>query len=931
MGAPNSWGSTTIPAGAMKAIMIVLLPLLVLFGDGVPRAEAFFSSVDYATEDEGRREVLSFPLPVGSGAPHLRLLDAKVAQLTVPGVLALPLSFDLKRSRYVDWVKVEEIRSGEMGLTVLIGLKMDDLSLRGILDRPRPATASGSEAGEMVRPYRLLIEQPPRAVIFGPSRMLEADVFPGRDATLVAVSFFGNGTVQQNLDYDNHVLRLEWSKASLDANWRPVVPAGLVERVATYEFPTHVEMELALHPDAGQAFFYPSPESGTLVIELRTGEQQLGRAKEAQQMVQARLDAIQRGTTLPLDRLVPAFLNGAAKARLLEQDVDEAHFFDRARLAEQARQPERAMAYLDSLLRIFPDTSNREVLDWYRFELIRAMGWDDSLVLDQLTTLLSRYPNTYRYPQYRLLQMQLLNRMGQFESASAIMSDPNLPKGSPEVALERARTLLGVHRVEDAETALLHTIHLDRPRGDAATHAQFLLAKLMERRGEMERAAAILSGLTNEQILRLGNNPNYLMEISDLYYKNRNFPAALRFYAMLLGQYPKDLALAPWALLRSGDCRRHIGDREGALRIFDQLAVEFPQSESAAWGRIFKVQIETDRPLDERLAELGGIAAATSLQGVIMEVHITEATLRGDAGQHREAIRILNDLLALTSHEAVIRRAERLKRTYVSAGVKQALAGGRPEYAVLLAQSFGRDWRGQPGFEELHALVAEALMRLGIYDKAIEMLTGVKTVLATELLATARALQGELQSSGSSGVTQTVAGLPPSVSVSDARARLSGAKRMAGQERWKAISVLMEATPERLLSPAEGLDRAVLMVKADMSRGRLPEAADRLEGVLYQREIGTGEYHYWYATILQTWKGDDSAMALFGRVANEAKNREVQALAYLHLGDILKRRGKLDEAQEAYRKSAEMHPIDVVNLAATENALQLRMVQGATE
>ncbi|MBF0123968.1 MAG: tetratricopeptide repeat protein [Magnetococcales bacterium] len=914
--------------GLHRLILMAALVMLLLSNLVVRPASAFFSAMEHSSDMDGGRETISFSVPATGPTPRLLLIQPKSARLTVPGLLALPVMFDLKKSRYIESIRVEEIRRGEMGIQLNLKLKEENLNLQGIVDKPRLLSAGG----ELVRTYRLLLEPAPKALVAGPTRLTDGHIFPGRDGTLLAIGFSGNGTMEPTWDISNRVVRLVWPKALVDpagqSVWNNMVPVGLVDRLVVHPFGDYVEMEIVTHPSVEQLFFYRSPESGSLMVELRVVGG-LGREKDAQAMLARRLEAIQQGRPLPFNRLVPMFVHSDKKVKLAGTDVDEDYFYDNARKSEQSSQFAKARAYLDSLLQVFPDTANREWIEFYKFDLATAMDWRSGWVLSELNTLLSRYPNTPLYSPYRLLQLRLLNDSSQFEGAASIMDDANLPHDSVAVLIERARAMLGLNRLDEAEVHLRRVMELDKKNGDDRARAQLMLAQLLDRRGSHPQAITLLDTLTGGQIGRLGNDPAHLMEVADLYYKNQKFPQALRFYTILLSQYPINETLSPWALLRAGDCQRHLGDRDDALRLFDQLALQFPTSESAGWGQIFKVQMATDKSMEERIAELEKIVTGSNLPGVAVEARLIMATLRGDAGQHREALEALNELLAFTSQESVRQRSDRLKRQYATAGMKKALTSGRPEYAVLLAELFGRDWRNQHGFEELQVLLAEALLRLGLYDKGVALLQGLPTPPAPELRTLAGMLtQGLREKEQINPVTLRSNSLPD-MSPAAARVRLAAARRQAQQEVWKQVTLLLEPIPQELLNETETIDLLMLLARADAERGRIPEAVDKLETLLYKRPMGNGEYHYWYATLLQSWKGNANALPVFQRVAREAQDAEVRALAYTHVGDILKQAGDLSQAQQAYEEAAKLHPLSSMSMAAQENALQLKMIRGA--
>ncbi|MBF0282892.1 MAG: tetratricopeptide repeat protein [Magnetococcales bacterium] len=898
-----------IPSRSLAALLRRVRPLLflALLLAWTPDARAFYTVMNYAAEEFGKRDVLSFQLPPGEPRPQLALTGDKSLRITITGLLALPFvgDFDPKKTRFLESVKVEEIPGGKMGIYLNITLKEPFLDFRDNL----------SKEGL----FRLEFERYPVALAVGPTRLLEGRVLAGRDATLLLLSYTGHGWVRKSVDFGARVVRLEWQGSSLDQGWREVAPEGLVDKFHAQAFQgSQVEAEIGLDPAASDVHFYRSSEAGTLVVEIRAAHQ-IGRQQEAEEIIRRRQESLQKGHPEPLNRLTPVFVNGPNKVILNKVAVDEAYYWDTAKEAEKDYHFAKALGYLSGLLEVFPDTANRELIELYRVELASKMNWQPSWALAKLEEAMVRQPNNHRYPLFRLQQLKLLNRVKQFENAMAIMNDPNLPKNSPEVQIERGRALLGLQQWEKAQDLLHGVFPLDTANGDFSAEANYLLARLEADRGDPEKAAAALRKLSRDHWHRLSNHPDWLLDVGEIFYENRSYEEALHRFAIFLNNYPKDPELAPRAMLRAAESNRRLKRNDAALDLLNHLLLEYPDSDQAIWAKIHRLQMDEAKELEPRLKELWSIIHSSSFNDAVVEAYITVASLQGDSGSHRESIQTLNTLLTLTSRQSVVERVHILKHHYMVEGMKSALKEDRPEFAVALAEAFGADWRKESAFTDARILLAEALMRMGIYDRAVDLVKGVDVSPAPEMLKL-----GKMLAVGSPlGVEAHRKDLFPE----EARIRLNAASRQAERQEWEAVLVLLERMPDDLLDDEGQAHRLRLLAKAEEGRGRFPEAVGNLENLLFNRPVGEGMDYFWYASLLQSWKGDDKSTEAFAQVAEGAENPEIKALAHMRLGDILQRKNKLDEAQKHYQEAKLLYPRSAWSKVSEEIAQQLEMVK----
>lgn len=884
-----------------RRIDLGFLLLLALFLLRAGDALAFSSALIHTTEEFGKREVLAFALPPGAEPPRLQLLEDRILRLTIPDLLALPMP-EVKNWLFIESVQVEAIPGGQMGLLLTITLKKPYLHFRDVRRDDN---------------FRLELEEYPIPTAVGPTRLLEGQVLAGRDATLVVLSYTGHGWVESAVDYGDRVVRLSWQGASLDQGWQRVKPAGLAERILDYNFPRNlVEMEIALHPNVATVHFQRNSAAGTLIIELRTNAM-VGRELEAGEIIRRRQESLAKGQPEPLNRLAPVFVNASPPRLLAKAPVDEAYFYNKAKEAERNYDFAQARAYLTSMMEVFPDSINRELVDFYRVELASRMDWKPGWVMAELEEVLARWPNTVRYPEFRLMQLKLLNLSGQYENAYALMTDPNLPKDEPAVLLERGRTTMGLRRWEESARHLREVFAQDRSHAEPSAEANYLLAKLAMEQELLDDATNHLDSLSEAHLTLIANHPQWIKDVADIYFANQLYDKSLHYYGVFLNYYHRNAELAPWVILRAAESRRHLDDEQDALNLYHQLLVEYPQSDAAIWARIFKLQLEQERKLEERLDELDKIVAETNLTEAIIEAQMTRAVLLGSNDRHRESLETLNKLLTLTLRDEPVNRAKGYKHEYLVKGMKQALEKGRPEYAVLLAEVFGEDWRKNPEFKDARLHLAEALLRMGAPDKALEILKEVPSWPAPELVTL-----------GQSFVTNSVLASGETFNSKEAaRVRLDQAKRLAMREEWEGVLLLLDNVSDSLLTPEEQANRLRLVARAEAGRGRFPQAVGNLEKLLYDRPIGDGLDYYWYATLMQMWKGDIKSLDAFRRVAKEAENKEVQALARMRVGDILQRNGELDAAQQAFREVPKVVPASLLANVSSEIAMQLEMVK----
>ncbi|MEO5362565.1 MAG: tetratricopeptide repeat protein [Magnetococcus sp. DMHC-8] len=962
-------------------LWVALLLVLVLAGE----ASAFSTVLKVNREEKGNREVLSFHVPPGVVRPSLELLDPTTLRLVVPGLLALPATaLDPAQSQLIDSFKVATLRGAEMGLDITIGLKKPNLMFRDTLGNTDPVMGS---------PYRLEIDTPTPPSNAKEVKVLEGRMLAGRDGTLIVFSYTGAATVENAVDLDAHLLRLHWRGAKLDAGWRPARPEGLAERLLSYSFPDQVEMEIALHPGVLDVRFHQNAETGLYVIALST-RAQIGRQADVEELFRKRKEALAAGEVRPLNRLDPAFVLQPDRTVVLDKKtIDESYYLKNAKAAARDQRYARARGYLKKLLTVFPDTPNRQFVEFYLWDLSYQMRWKPGWLLAGLNTLLARYPNTVHYPRYRLLQLHLLNRAGLYEEAEHILWDPSLPKDNVRVWLERGHTALGLARSNRSEQSYwkaasdyLHKVlELTGDRGDASAEAHFLLVRTAQNPQNESGPGPVklLDELAAEHLAFIANRPEWLMAIADIYYENRSYEKAYKYYGQFLSNYPAMQRIVPWAMLRAAESSWQMGrvaepgsarQRErfyDARALFTSLREKYPKSDAAVWGQVFQLRMSDGQDVVTRLKKINALAKTIRLADALSELLMAKAELQGEDHRYEDALVTLNRLLATSLELKVVARATKLKRDYLLAGMRQDLADDRPEHAILLMELNGEDVRANPNLVPARILLAEALLRTGMPEQVPSLLEGLSAPAAVSLKRLSRAFAagrwpevlappevGETVKAMSEAHPAVGTGAPPVeerisavdaatpatlaetpvenpagtevqatelVPVEEARVRLDEANRLLDTKEWEGILRLLDKLPDNLLTSAGQEKRLRLMAKAEEGRERYPFAVQYLEDLLSGKKMGDGSDYYWYATVLQQWKGDAKALPAFKRVSEEAEEKDVRALSHIRVGDILQREGNYAGAREHYQEAARIVPDSVLAKISKENASQLEM------
>ncbi|MEO5340440.1 MAG: hypothetical protein H7837_07990 [Magnetococcus sp. MYC-9] len=975
-------------AGGLLLWVLVLFALLLPAGE----AAAFSTVLKASKEAQGNREILSFNVPPGVTRPRLELLNPQTLRLVVPGLLALPsTALDLTQSRLIDSFKVEGLRGDEIGLDITIGLKKPNLVYRDSLGKSDPVLGS---------PYRLELDTPVAPSGIKETRLLEGRSLAGRDGTLVILSHTGAATVETSVDLTAHVVRLYWKNGLLDTGWRAAKPEGLAERMLAYAFPDQVEMEITLHPSVTDVRFYTDSATGLYMVELHD-RAQIGRQADVESFIRRRKAALSSGEVQPLNRLDPAFIVSPERSiQLTGRTVDEGYFMKNAQTAAKDQKYALARGYLKKLLTLFPDTPNRQFVEFYLWDLAYQMGWKPGWLLSGLNRLLAQYPNMVHYPHYRLLQLHLMNKAGLFEDAHHLLWDPNLPKENVRVWLERGHTMAGMahgHVHEPAywqgtQQALQKVLEITGDKGDASAEAHYLLIRTAhDQQGRTGDTSAIklLDALSPEHLAYMANRPDWLMAVADIYYENRLYPQAFKYYSQFLSNYPSVQRIAPWALLRAAESSWQLGKMEeeksrqrrerfyDARNLFRALREKYPKSDAAVWGQVFQLRLDEGQDVVSRLKKINTVIKSIRLPDALSELLIVKAELQGDDKRYEDALVTLNRLLASTQEAKMVARATKLKRTYLTAGMQQDLAHARPEHAILLAELNGEELRDKPHFAQARLLLAEALLRIGLPEAAPPLLEGLNSLAAMrlqqlghafaagrwpEVLAppetgqTVKAMREAHPAVGTgtppveerfSAIEASATSKPPEppaptegekeglnmepVPVEEARVRLDEASRLLDSKEWEAILRLLEKLPDTLLDTTGQEKRLRLMAKAEEGRERFPFAVQYLEDLLSGKKMEEGSDYYWYATVLQQWKGDAKALPAFKRVSEEATDKDVQAMAHIRIADIMQRAGEYAGARDHYREAERIAPNTPWAQVSKENASQLEMAMEGTK
>ncbi|MEO5367449.1 MAG: hypothetical protein H7831_14085 [Magnetococcus sp. WYHC-3] len=903
--------------------MRCLLVVLALLAGLLPASSwAFFSELRYSTEDRGRREVLQMEIPSLGQIPELSQNGPRSLLLKLPGVLALPIdALDYQATRYIDGFDVSEL-PGSIGLQVIIRLKEPFLNFRDRVIPPKTGQETTENGRNGQHPtYQLLIERAVDPTGKGTTELMDSRIFPGRDATLVVFDHAGDSAVDKAVNIDARIVQLRFNKARIGDTWRLPEPAGLAEHLVAYPFPRTetVEVEISLHSRADQVQFYRDAAAGLYIVEIRPQDGvEGGRGSEIQTMVDARRESLAKGQAFPLSRFSPFFQLTDASVELNKEVVTEEHFWFKALHAQADHQYGKAYAYLNSFLRLFPDSPNRELVDFLRVDLAQQMGWKPGWVLSVLADAMARHPNSHFYPRYRLLEFQLLNQAGLYEAAAAFLDEPNLPKRDPRVLLEKAHTTLAVERTDEARDYLLRVLGSDRGDDRSRAEAALLLATLANRDHDDEAVQKYLGDMTRGQRGYLSDRPDWLLEAGTLLTGIKQYAMAIPFYGDILNQYPTDEKYAPWAILRTAQCYRWLEEPETTRELLQRLDKEWPGTEPQLWGQVLALEIDHERPLEERIAALDALIAKSPMSEGVIEAHMVKSIFLGQAQRHRDAIDSLNTLLRLTSRESVMQRADQLKRQYLEAGMQSALDRAQPEQAMVLAQIHGENWTTQAGYDAARLQLAEALMRLGMFDTVADLLKRCDAALAAPF----QELLSRLQSGA-----PLPESLPSPALPALARIQVDRALNAQSRSAWTEVLSLLTELDPALLGQEDSHKRLRAIARAQAGLRRYPQAANAMEKLLEGIDMGSGADMYWYAMLQQVWKGDDKADAIYAKVAEEGSDKEIQALAHLRIGDILQRKGDNAAAQRRYAQARDLVPASTWGAISQENVSQLDLVK----
>ncbi|MEG3638781.1 tetratricopeptide repeat protein [Magnetococcus sp. PR-3] len=893
------------------SLLLLLVMTLVIPAQGW----AFSTELQHDRSPTGKGDALSFALPANDKLPTWELIRPKILRLKVPNLLALPHTrIDPKTTRYIRNIIVEEI-AGELGLYVTLELKVPFLTFRHQVTEAKRRRPSR---------YILYIEPTPMPNPKDTTRIRGARILPGAEGTLVVIDHAGTAEIKsQKVDHGEHSLRLQWQGATMDKFWIPPMPAGLVTGIHTYAFRNDLlEMEIAFHPRTGSVQVHQNPKSGTLIVELRTHNMKdVKRKRDIDTILTNRLQAATEGLPLPLNRITPIFKPSPDVEVLAEQEVSEEYFMNNALAAEKDHQYGKARGYLDALLRTFPNSQNREQLAFYKVDLGKKMQWEKAgWLLEELTGALNSYPNHYRFPEYRLLQLQLMNGAHQYERAIATMNDPNLPYHDARVVLEQARAQKGMGNINEAKERLNFLLKKMPDAGvNERANAYFELVDLQTQNNKLAKAVKTLESIPDPEMTVLANDPAKYIQLATAYYNHHDFKKALDLYIRILDAYPDTFKVTPWAMLRASQCYRFLNQDEEAKRLLDRLGMIYPNSGAQLWGQIFRVEMDAKRDVKERLKDLEAIINSNPRGKAIYEAYFARAQLQGDSEDHESSLKTLNYLLTMLDIGLERNRANLLRLRYLTAGMEKALTSRRPEFAMSLAETYGEDWRRYRKFGIPRTQMAEALMRLGMYKQAQPLLAMNDDTVSKRLHRVADDM--------ANGSYLKVEQDKTLVNDREARVRVAEAERRREKQDWVAILDLLNRLPVKGLSEGERAERLRLLAKAEAERGRFPQAVANLKDLLFNRPIGDGKDYYWYATVQQAWRGDAKALPIFRKVAEDAEDDKSKALALMRIGDILQKQRNLEEAKQAFEKAAELDPQASWAPMARENAKQLELVQ----
>ncbi|MBF0462521.1 MAG: tetratricopeptide repeat protein [Magnetococcales bacterium] len=947
-------------------------------------AAAFSTVLKVDREEQGNREILSFNIPPGAVRPHVEMLNTETLRLVVPGLLALPATaLNTEQSRLIGSFKVEGLRGDDMGLDITIGLKKPNLVFRESLGHSdaiagapyrleidTPVAPSGTKETKLLE-GRILAGRDGTLVILS------------HTGTATVESAVDLGAHLLRLHWRNARMDPGWRPARPAGLTERLLSYAFPDQVEM-EITLHPDVaDVRFHQNTETGLYIVALSSKAQLGRQGDVEEIFRRRKEvlASGEVQPlnRLDPtfiIRPDQTKVLNKLVvdENYYLKNAEAAAKDRRYARARGYLKKLLTVFPETPNQQLIdfYLWDLA---------YQMGWKPGWLLSGL---ESLLAKYPNTV--HYPR-YRLLQLHLMNRAGLYEEASHILWDPNLPKENvrvwLERGHTSVGLARSHQADPQSHQKEANDYLHKVLELTGDKGDISAEAHYLLARVAQVSGGPDgtNATQLLDHLAPEHLAYIANRPDWLMAVADIYYESGSYTQAFKFYSQFLSNYPTMDRIVPWAMLRAAESSRQMGQladpkdpqkREylyTAHHLFTSLREQFPKTDAAVWGQVFQLRMDEGQDVITRLKKINAITKTIRLPDALSELFMAKAELQGEDKRYEDAMVTLNRLIATTLQVKVVNRAIKMKRDYLIAGMRQDLENDRPEHAILLVELNGEDLRNNPQLTQTRVLLAEALLRIGLPERVPPLLEETSTPVAVslkrlghafaagrwpEVLAppeageTVKAMSEahpavgvgtpavEERFSAVEAATPASHAEPPAITdadapatemvpVEEARVRLDEATRLLDSKEWEAILRLLEKLPDHLLSATGQERRLRLMAKAEEGRERFPFAVQYLEDLLSGKKLEDGRDYYWYATVLQEWKGDAKALPAFRRVSEEASDKDVQALAHMRIGDIMQRLGEYAGARDHYREAKRIVPDSVLAKVSEENALQLEM------
>ncbi|CAM3293864.1 tetratricopeptide repeat protein [Rhodothermus bifroesti] len=506
-------------------------------------------------------------------------------------------------------------------------------------------------------------------------------------------------------------------------------------------------------------------------------------------------------------------------------------------------------------------------------------------------------------------QAWLRYRQGQYAAASEAFwnlyqQDPRGEKAS-DALFWAAESFYQLGRLDRAETLFREYLR-SFPNGQHVEAAHYALGWVYFRQERYEAAAQAFQRFL--QVYRRGDEPvpyrlDALLRLADSYYALKRYPEAIRYYRQAASEGED------YALYQIGQAYYNAGNAEEALRTFNQLLTEYPDS---PWREEALYQIGYIHFLNQRYD-----AAIAAYRRLIESAPNDPLAAKAQYGIGDALFNAGRMEAAVNAYKQVLERYP--QSPFVGDAAMSIhfalLATGNEARAAALIDSFATAYPNAPVVEELRFRQAEALYRSGRTQEALRRLEAfVQGTYSPNLMGEALYYLATLQSeqeqyaAAERNLQRLLSAYAEHRRVPDALALLGNI--YLKQERYEPA--LQAFRRLEALAPARsGLQLQALYGQslALLELGRLAEARQRLEQAQALAPTGNAPplLQLGLARLAEAEGRLEEAATLYRNVASRAQD-ETGAEALYRLGALLLRRGNPQQAIEELSRLPTLFP-----------------------